>query len=127
MDQNDIARRTPKMSEDETVKIVSKMEEKEDSSLNDLPKMAIMAAIALVSLSSVDSKFGHNWKEVSTKMVFKKLESFQLTNLMCGDKEIRKELGFMYSRGDIKIVLDGRGEFIRISEDFKNEILSYAQ
>lgn len=123
-------------------KIVSKIEQKReksgywdvDSNLNaveDLTRKAIIAAIAFVSLESgksdgSTSELHHSWEEIGSTEFFEKLESFLLADLFLGDR-IAKDLASMYDNGEIGILFYKGKEYISVSENLKNEILSYAE
>ena len=97
----------------------------------DLTRKAIIAAIAFVSLESgksdgSTSELYHNWDEIGSKEFFEKLKSFLLVDLFYGDG-IAKDLSDMHDNGEIDIFFYKGKECISVSEDLKNEILSYAE
>lgn len=124
-------------------KIVSRIEQKKReksgsfnaaSDINaaeDLTRKAIIAAIAFVSLESgksdgSTSELHHNWEEIGSKEFSEKLESFLLVDLFHGDR-IAKDLSNMHDNGEINIFFYKGKEYISVSENLKNEILSYAE
>lgn len=111
-------------------KIVSRIEEEGMGSINDLTRKAVVAAIAFVALDAHDGSVPesfHNWEKIGTKEVFEKLETFQFVKLICGEDGVNSELSRMYRDLEVSVVLDRGKEYLKVSEELKEEILSYAE